>query len=227
MLRPSIQMALCICLSPVLAAQETTEPQRAPADAQTAVPSPTMVRLAVDTQITLRLDQDVSSADAKVGDRVRFALAEDLTAEGRMVAPAGAFCYAVVRKARQQDSKSDGYLEFSDAELDLGHGQVIRFTDTRLHDRRTARAITIVAPVAGLPLLAIGNAVSLPINLALVAHDALHSHTAPGTNQRSTAAKAPQRQDDVHPRGSLSHYYVRNTVRVGLKPPASSQTKVE
>jgi hypothetical protein len=189
----------------------------APARPSATAAVPAVVRIRADTIVEFQLDQAISSADVKVGDRIRFTLVNDLAAAGRVAAPAGTFCYATITKAHPKDGKHDGYLAFSDPRLDLGHGQTVRFTTEDSRERRQARVLYVVGPAFGMPLLVVGYAISAPINLAIMAHDALDHHArTPAPNKQSKAPEIPQPKDEELLRGHRFCYYVRSTVRVRL-----------
>jgi hypothetical protein len=79
MIRRISQSALCLLLSPLLVAQQNTRL--------------TNLQLGKDTEIHLRLDQDVSSASVREGDRVRYVVVDDVLVDGVVVIPAGAAAY--------------------------------------------------------------------------------------------------------------------------------------
>ena len=139
MIRRMIQTALCLILSPLLVAQQVTAPAtesaataKSPVSLPTANSSPRTVHIPMDTLVVLRLEQRVSTADAKPGDRVRLTLVNDLAVGGRVVVPAGTFCNVTITgvwRASPKDPYLVAGIRFSAPKLDLGQGQRIQLTD--------------------------------------------------------------------------------------------------
>jgi hypothetical protein len=85
----------------------------------------------MDTLVVLRLEQRLSTADTKQGDKVHFTLVNDLAAGSRVVIPAGTSYYLTIDKvwrATPNDPDLVGGIAFTAPELDLGHGQKVRLT---------------------------------------------------------------------------------------------------
>lgn len=81
--------------------------------------------------MVLRLEQRLSTADAKQGDKVHFTLANDLAIDGQVVIPAGTSLYTTIAKvwrATPQDPYLVASIQFTAPDLDLGHGQMVRLT---------------------------------------------------------------------------------------------------
>src|SRR5271157_2520389 len=165
-----LQSMLCLILCPLLVAQQVAPPA-SKSMSQLPLPPPTAnsptrtVRIPMDTLVVLRLEQRISTADAKQGDKVHFTLANDLAAGGQVVIPAGTSCDLTItgvwRATPENPYQTPGIL-FSDPELDLGHGQMVRLTNTNYamrHDesdgvtRRDVILIWIAAPFWVLPVL--------------------------------------------------------------------------
>ncbi|HEY1159243.1 MAG TPA: hypothetical protein VGE83_01355 [Terracidiphilus sp.] len=134
MIRSMLQAALCLILSPLLIAQQVS-PAMAEQAAISPLPSPypatdfssQTVTIPMDTRVALRFKPGISSADAKVGDRIRYTLAYDLIAEGHVVAPAGTAVYSTISFARRKDATQNAEFRYTAPELDLGNGNRILF----------------------------------------------------------------------------------------------------
>jgi hypothetical protein len=71
--------------------------------------------------LMVRLDSSVSSKTAQVGDRVAGTLAEDLVADGQVVAPRGTRVWSQVTFAREAGRlRTTGYLTLRLASMELG-----------------------------------------------------------------------------------------------------------
>ena len=128
-----LQAVFFLSLCPLLGSQQVSEPDAissarlvTPTGKQSRDPNP--VSIPADTSVELRLEQNISSADAHEGEGVRFTLKSDLAVEGRVVAPAGTACFAAITAVRPRTTDHFGEVKFSDPELDLGPTQRIRFT---------------------------------------------------------------------------------------------------
>jgi hypothetical protein len=193
------QSALCFCLSPLLAAQAMV------ADVNRIESSDT-IYVVGSTEVPLRLEQDVSSASAHKGDRVRLTLSKDLLVDGKPVAPAGSIFYAKVSRVRHRTSRHSGSIRFSNAELNLGNGKRIRLAADDPSDKIGA---------SGIPFLVIGAVTvgplilaTLPISLSyLLAHD-VSEHK---NDSHAGAAKA-ERADRQFSSGEVLIYYADHDV---------------
>lgn len=134
----ALYYALCLCVSPLLMAQQAG--QWSLPDAVLAAPSTQDTPKASDTisvhpislqapnQVVLRLEQPVSSASAHNGDRIRLTALNDFSPDRKAVIPSGTTLYATVSYVRPKTRHRSGDLKFSDPEVDLGNGQRIRLT---------------------------------------------------------------------------------------------------
>jgi hypothetical protein len=177
--RRTIQSGFCLFLLPMLAAQQATQPtmpiETTPAiAAQQPLAVSDRIRIPMYTRVDLRLEQRLSSADSKVGDRIRFTLVNDLVVKGRVVALAGSTCYAAVKRVRPRTGEKNGSVRFSDPELDLGNGQRIRLTNSP-DDLGGDVEFLVEAVVAG----AISAPIWVPVLLYVEISDAFKSHRAP------------------------------------------------
>lgn len=205
MTRKMLQSALCICLSPLLAAQQVSEPApSAPAvkAAHPSAPSGT-VRIPAYTPVNLRLEQRVSSADAHVGDRVCFTLVNDLAANGRVVAPAGTSLFATVRHVHPKSKTRNGYVRLSGPELDLGLGQRIRFTDAT-----SDVADDVEMAIALLTAAAISSPIWVPQLLFELARGTTRPRSAVTPNKR------PEPVDSVLLQGRRLIFVTRRAERI-------------
>ncbi len=210
MLRTTIQSALCLCLSPMLVAQQVNQPvmpgEPKPAAAAPQAQAPALsikVRIPMYTPVDLRLEQRISSADARVGDRVRFTLVNDLAAKGRVVAQAGTSCYATVKRVRPRSDKKNGSVKLSDPELDLGHGKRIRLTDMA-----PDAGDDVEMAVAFLTAAAISSPIWVPQLLFESISSAFRPHPA------VTHAKRPDPADYVIPEGRHLVFVTQRAERI-------------
>jgi hypothetical protein len=95
MIRSLLQSAFCLCLSPLLVAQQTgqTAPTLAPAipsQSPSATPTPAVVTIPEGTKIEIVPLENVSSEFAVAGSPVRFAVARNIVVNGVTVLHAGA-----------------------------------------------------------------------------------------------------------------------------------------
>ena len=89
MIRTTLQSALCLCLAPMLVAQQTYGPQSARYASQPTAMFPGEVVIPKGTRIELLSVEQISSDTAKENSLVRFALARDLLVNGVTVLDAG------------------------------------------------------------------------------------------------------------------------------------------
>ncbi len=119
-MRKVSQLALCLVLSPLLAAQQT-------------VPSPQVVfaSLPKGTQVNLVLLQAVSSLIARKRQTVRMAVAEDLTTSGYVLIPAGTPVVGIVWRQRTPiPGKRNGYVWVKPSSLTLPDGSRLKLLET-------------------------------------------------------------------------------------------------
>jgi hypothetical protein len=216
MFRRTIESGFCLCLLPMLAAQQATQPAM-PIETTPAIAAKQQsgmldsVRIPRYTRVDLHLEQRLSSADSKVGDPIRFTLVNDLVVKGRVVALAGTTCYATVKRVRQRTVKKNGSVKLSDPELDLGNGQRIRVTDSP-GDLGDNIEFFFEALVAG----AIFAPIWVPALLDVEVHDAIKSH-------RDPAKRINTAEFDL-PAGHRILFVTRHEVRIhagqlALQPP--------
>jgi hypothetical protein len=145
MMKRLLQPALCLIFCPMIMAQQgetsaTGSKAKLPKPDQAnaaAKPSRT-VRIPMDTLVTVRLEQRISSGDSHVGDRIRFSLVDDLVVDGYVVVPAGTSCYANIThvwRSRPKEPSRGGELAFSDPKLELGHGKTIHLIEYSYDER--------------------------------------------------------------------------------------------
>jgi hypothetical protein len=211
-----LQYALYVCLSPLLAAQEISLPSP-PDAAQTVSPTPNTLTASNTTfvykfaQVSLRLEQSVSSASTHKGDRIRFTLVKNLAVDGKLVVPAGTSFYATVSHVRPKNRHRSGDLKFSDADLDLGNGQRVRLTENR-HDKFDPGVIPVV--ILGAVTLVPITVALLPIQLPyLLIHD-IREHQDGG----AARATKPPPVDQVFSEGEVFTYYADHDTLAHQKP---------
>jgi hypothetical protein len=165
-------LAICICIVPLLAAQQTIVPdsasQTAPAAAQTAestaqapASAHSLVRFKRDTEVKLRLEQELSSKTSKVVD--------DVIAGGRVIVPRGTMLKSEVKHAKPAYEGSDcrfrstGWLDFNAPRLLLANGKQVRLDSEAKKERSSddsrltagdVGAIVLASPIL-VPALAI------------------------------------------------------------------------
>jgi len=113
MLRHVLQLALVLCLSITLTAQQSSSaPTTVPVPEVSVAPVSTAQvsshTLLDGTPIKLRLAQTISSADAKVGQEIPFEVVEDVKVEDTVVLPKGATAIATVTEANHKKSMGRG-----------------------------------------------------------------------------------------------------------------------
>ena len=106
MISRMIQSALCICLSPLVVAQQpdqnaSNSVPETPSQGPSATPSPATITIQRDTKIELVSLENVSSEFAVAGSPVRFAVARDIVVDGVTVIHAGAPVTGAVTKAKR------------------------------------------------------------------------------------------------------------------------------
>jgi hypothetical protein len=193
MIRKTVQAAICLCLSPLLAAQEANIPtlQEEP---RAATPHPkgsrpaASIKIPRDTKISLIALENVSSETATAGSTVRFAVGEDVIIGGKPVLRAGTPVIGIVTKSiRGVAGQRNGLLRIRVNEIRIGKSVLLRLTRSDPEER--ARPGNIALATVGLPLLAVGWVVAQPINLVLIASD--HSHREPAPKPAGDQAVLP------------------------------------
>jgi hypothetical protein len=177
----------------------------------------------MDTLVVLRLEQRLSTADAKQGDKVHFTLANDLAADGRVVIPAGTSCYLTITevwRATPKDPNLVAGIRFADPKLDLGHGQIVRLTDTSYamrHDEsdgvtdRDAFFLMITSPFWLPPVLL---------------QEANAKRAEAKVNRAVVTSKNWKPCDAVYEVGHRYNYYFRHAVKIRTDRPATSRSIV-
>jgi hypothetical protein len=209
MIRTTLQSVLCLCLSPLLVVQQTS--QAPPFSASTPnAPEQSISQCAADArrgililpmdmQVSLRLDQPLTSATAKPGDKIRYTLVDDLIVGGRVVVPAGTPAYSNVTHAEPSGAEHSGHLRFSDPILDPGHGQHIRLAARSKADRENDSNMA-------------WSLASYTIFLAPLMVPALLIFGVEYATRR--AHSAPNPQDITYPQGFLFHLFTRYKTRI-------------
>lgn len=198
MIRRFLPPALCIFLSPSLVA-----PQVAPPEPGVGTE---IVHIPIDMLVTFRLEERISSADTPVGARVHLTLANDISADGRVVAPAGTSCYVTITHSRPRNGYRNGELSFTDPTLDLGNRQQIRFAQEDSDDRKNDRElIALLLPPA---------VILSPVWATwLVIHKIRQACEPPPKLPPNNGRKG---YDMAYSEGSRFDYYVRRAVTVSL-----------
>jgi len=204
MIRKVFQITLCFCLSPLLVAQQVAQPT-VPALTKpgTATSASGTVRILRNSTVVPRLEQTISSADVRVGDRVRFTLVNSLVSGGRVVAPAGTSCYATISKAHAKDARMDGYFEWSYPEVDLGHGKMVQL-DPKVSgfggdEDGLLIPVIILAPIAGVMWSA--------VTVADLARSVMRAKPAPPVANRET-------MEELYSQSQHFTFYVHHTVSI-------------
>ena len=174
----TISAAFCLALAPLLVAQQT-------------VTNSTKVRLPKNTIFHLRLDQDVSSATAKKGDKVRYVLTDDIAANDAVVIPAGTAVYqqiSNVRKARLDGSceeGSNGWFGVDESMLFSNIGAQMKLTETLPATRASEEMkpgekvlFALLFPPQFAGMLAV-MAIGAPFEVVADIHDSRHKPQQP------------------------------------------------
>jgi hypothetical protein len=123
MKRKMLQSALCVCLSPLLAAQQATDSGKNPATpdiASATQPKATAITLPRKTIVQLVLMETVSSATAQKGQTVRLVVRKNVVVNGTVVIPRGTPASGLVTFASKGVAgKSDGKLQVEPLGLTL------------------------------------------------------------------------------------------------------------
>ncbi len=173
-----MKVAFCLVFSPLLMAQQPTA-------------KPGTVRLPKNTEILLKLDQDVSSATIHKGDQVRYVVADDVAVDGVVAIPAGTTVTRKVTSAEptrpdQPCSRgNNGSFALSEVALLTFDGAQVKLTPFQHYGRERDRWLPLeivggaVATPVGLALYAAGGAVAAPFVLAVYLHDRSHGPPPP------------------------------------------------
>ncbi|HVU48421.1 MAG TPA: hypothetical protein VHD85_19985 [Terracidiphilus sp.] len=129
MIRKRLHAALCIVLAPLLAAQQTAGTAATPLGGKPAS-APQSVTLARGQEVYLVLLEDISSATAIKGQRVRMAVAEDVIVDGKIVIPKGEMVEGKVSHLTKAISgKRNGYVRVRPLDLTLNGGVQLKLSD--------------------------------------------------------------------------------------------------
>lgn len=194
MIRKTMQAAICLCLSPLLAAQEANIPtlQEEP---RAATPHPkggepaARIKIPRDTKISLIALENVSSETATAGSIVHFAVAENVIIGGKPVLRAGTPVIGVVTESiRGIAGQRNGLLRIRVNEMRIGEDLSLRLTGSDPQDRFRPRDIAL-API-GISLFAVCWIIAQPFNLAAIAASD-HSHRGPAPKPAGDQAVLP------------------------------------
>ena len=113
MIRTTLHSALCLCLSPLLVAQQSSSSAQSPTPSElVANEHAATTTLRRGTIVALALMDTISSATAHEGQTVRLALAEDVIVKGAVVIRRGAPAVGVIESVRKAtDGKHGGDLQ--------------------------------------------------------------------------------------------------------------------
>jgi hypothetical protein len=208
-----LQAAFGLVLCPLLVAQQAASPAIAPAAQLAPAPpaekaSSPIVRIPMDTLLVLRLEERVSTANAKQGNKVRFTLVNDLAAGGRVVIPAGTSCYLTISKvwrATPKDPVLVAGIQFTAPKLDLGHGKMVRLTDLNYSQRHSGDGGISNSEAI---LMLIAAPIWLP-SMLLQEAKAKRDVVTPKNWK-------PENEDTVYEAGHCFNYYFRRTVRIHM-----------
>ena len=114
MIRTTLQSVLCLCLAPMLVAQQAVSNEPGTSVSTKAE----TVTLRKGTVVALVLIDPVSSATAQKGQAVRLALAEDVIVNGVVVIRRGAPAVGVIKSvSKAVPGKHNGYLQIEPVSL--------------------------------------------------------------------------------------------------------------
>jgi hypothetical protein len=195
-----LQSALCLLLSPLLAAQhvaQTAASSSSPqpgAPAATSLPAtppvPEAITIPKGTAIGLIELETASSATASKGDPVRYVVAEDIVVDGVTAIRAGTPVTGTVTKAKKSSTHhQEGELEIAVRELALDSQIRLRLTDQppkspaeqSAENSELVKGVLlgiVLAPV-WIALLAIEVTVSAPFAIAGVIDDLRQQSASP------------------------------------------------
>jgi hypothetical protein len=131
MIRRLLRSALCLCLSPLLLAQQVSQQAgQTPAAAQAPSPPtsrttavPTVLKIPKNTEIHLVALEAVSSATATKGQLVRLAVAQDVVVNGLVLIPRGSLAIGVVTHLHKGVAgKRNGSIRITPISRTIGNG---------------------------------------------------------------------------------------------------------
>ncbi len=124
MIRRFFASWLCVALAPLLVAQETASPRAA------SPKSDMSSTLRKGTEVKLILLETISSETAKNGQKVRMAVAEDLTSNGVIVIPKGTVARGEVSELRKAvPYERNGFFEIKPVNLTLANGTKLKLRE--------------------------------------------------------------------------------------------------
>jgi hypothetical protein len=210
--------------NPAAAALAPTPSQVTPAQSTPDESTPPQTRLLLkrDTEVKLRLEQELSSTTSKKGDEVRLTLVDDVVADGHIVVPRGTVLKSKVTRARPANESDDcteinpGYVEFGMPKLTLANGtqaaldyetaEIRKYDDDRLSPGNVG-AIVLGAPL-WIPEAVIVGAVYGVIVLTHPQEFFNHKSTSPPSGCHGKL------EDQTLEKGKLYTYYVLRNVRL-------------
>jgi hypothetical protein len=158
MKRKLIQSVLCFILCPLLTAQEATNNEQKLVAPQSPPPTQskgTTITLRRGTTVPLILLETISSATAQVGQRVRYAVSEDVKIDGVVVIPKGTPASTVVKSVRKAIiGKRNGIVEEGPPSLILPDGSSIKLRNVIPPDSDAPGPVVllfVVFSIASLP----------------------------------------------------------------------------
>jgi hypothetical protein len=218
MMRTTLQTVFCLCLSPLLVAQQTQpiapqskddSPQSsAAADASTpnAVTVPASVNIPQNTEIKLMALEDVSSEAAKKGSFVQFAVANDMVVNGVTVLRAGAPVGGTVTKVKRGvPGHHDGRLSIRIREIRIGSAAKLPLTSSDPKTRQ-ASGRRVKDTLEGYGMCALG----LPLCMILIA---------------AFREGSPSGKQAFLPQCHAVEYWVRTTTTVSASDLSSSPVR--
>ena len=130
MMRKLLQAILCIILCPLLAARQVASSGQGPVGPEShpaAQSKGATINLRRGNTVSLIRLETISSATAQVGQRVRFAVSEDVKVDGVIVIPKGTSASTVVTYVRKAiGGKRNGIVEDGPPSLILPDGSSIQ-----------------------------------------------------------------------------------------------------
>ena len=222
MIRNLIRLFFCLCLPPLLIAQENASPQALNPTA--AAGKEGYVTIPRDSEVELVLLDRVTSETAAAGDTVRFAVAKDLVVNGVRVLRAGTPVPGVVVKARPAIAgKQDAELKVRVKQVPCGANRALpltvfdpKYRQARGEAFREASAYLLIF-VAGLALAI----VLLPWFLFFL-------NGTRADARADATARAPKRGADqsLVPQCFVQSFFVESSLRVPIEeiPSASTET---
>lgn len=123
-MRTTLQSALCLSLSPLLVAQQVgTNTAQEPRENHPASTPSAQIEIPKGTWIPLVLLDPISSATARKGEIIKFAVARDIVAHGTVLIRRGTPASGIITKVRKAiEDKEDGYFVFDLVGVNLQNG---------------------------------------------------------------------------------------------------------